>query len=236
MRFKVVDEYNKREQEIKHLEKELEEKSNNLNAYRQKISEVWGLLGWSVDLPRTAVHSMISYVWQLCVSCRLKSVGWTHWSCWWNRSTTSSATSSAPCSAQEKWICTQRTRLALILHLERRHSFYFLLNCFLFCYTPGAGLLEINLTGLRFVLVILCFCFDTGGVWQVRDPYPSQVSQPHAAPRADGAPSEWRRAQRLHHALPHGPAGTQPLPLQGGRWDQPGETHTQSRKKRSVRF
>lgn len=43
--FKVVDEYNRREQEIKHLEKELEEKSNNLNAYRQKISEVWSLLG-----------------------------------------------------------------------------------------------------------------------------------------------------------------------------------------------
>uniref|UniRef100_A0AAQ5XQH7 Structural maintenance of chromosomes protein 5 n=1 Tax=Amphiprion ocellaris TaxID=80972 RepID=A0AAQ5XQH7_AMPOC len=35
----VVDEYNRREQEIKHLEKELEEKSNALNAYRQNISE-----------------------------------------------------------------------------------------------------------------------------------------------------------------------------------------------------
>ncbi|XP_034551442.1 structural maintenance of chromosomes protein 5 [Notolabrus celidotus] len=35
----VVDEYNRREQEIKNLEKELEEKSNNLNAYRQNIAE-----------------------------------------------------------------------------------------------------------------------------------------------------------------------------------------------------
>ncbi|CAJ1085313.1 structural maintenance of chromosomes protein 5 [Xyrichtys novacula] len=35
----VVDEYNRREQEIKHLEKELEEKSNDLTAYRQNISE-----------------------------------------------------------------------------------------------------------------------------------------------------------------------------------------------------
>lgn len=46
MRSKVVDEYNKREQEIKHLEKELEDKRNNLNAYRQKISEVWSLLSY----------------------------------------------------------------------------------------------------------------------------------------------------------------------------------------------
>lgn len=37
---KVVDEYNRREQEIKHLEKELEDKTNALNAYRQNISEV----------------------------------------------------------------------------------------------------------------------------------------------------------------------------------------------------
>ncbi|XP_076734320.1 structural maintenance of chromosomes protein 5 [Maylandia zebra] len=35
----VVDEYNRREQEIKQMEKELEEKSNALNAYRQNISE-----------------------------------------------------------------------------------------------------------------------------------------------------------------------------------------------------
>ncbi|XP_035513376.1 structural maintenance of chromosomes protein 5 [Morone saxatilis] len=35
----VVDEYNRREQEIKHLEKELEDRSNALNAYRQNISE-----------------------------------------------------------------------------------------------------------------------------------------------------------------------------------------------------
>uniref|UniRef100_A0A8C4H0D2 Structural maintenance of chromosomes protein 5 n=1 Tax=Dicentrarchus labrax TaxID=13489 RepID=A0A8C4H0D2_DICLA len=35
----VVDEYNRREQEIKHLEKDLEDKSNALNAYRQNISE-----------------------------------------------------------------------------------------------------------------------------------------------------------------------------------------------------
>ncbi|KAG7521029.1 structural maintenance of chromosomes protein 5 [Solea senegalensis] len=35
----VVDEYNRRDQEIKHLEKELEDKSTALNAYRQNISE-----------------------------------------------------------------------------------------------------------------------------------------------------------------------------------------------------
>ncbi|XP_029012929.1 structural maintenance of chromosomes protein 5 [Betta splendens] len=35
----VVDEYNKREQEIKNLEKELEEQNNALSAYRQNISE-----------------------------------------------------------------------------------------------------------------------------------------------------------------------------------------------------
>ncbi|XP_068188247.1 structural maintenance of chromosomes protein 5 [Antennarius striatus] len=35
----VVDEYNRREQEIKHLEDELEAKNNALNAYRQNISE-----------------------------------------------------------------------------------------------------------------------------------------------------------------------------------------------------
>uniref|UniRef100_A0A3Q3W9Y7 Structural maintenance of chromosomes protein 5 n=1 Tax=Mola mola TaxID=94237 RepID=A0A3Q3W9Y7_MOLML len=34
----VVDEYNRREQEIKHLDKDLEEQTNTLNAYRQKIS------------------------------------------------------------------------------------------------------------------------------------------------------------------------------------------------------
>lgn len=36
----VVDEYNRREQEIKNLEKELDEKSNALKTYRQNISEV----------------------------------------------------------------------------------------------------------------------------------------------------------------------------------------------------
>ncbi|TDH10762.1 hypothetical protein EPR50_G00077230 [Perca flavescens] len=36
---RVVEEYNKREQEIKHLEKELEDRSNALNVYRQNISE-----------------------------------------------------------------------------------------------------------------------------------------------------------------------------------------------------
>lgn len=41
--FKVVDEYNRREQEIKHLDKDLEEQTNTLNAYRQKISGVAGL-------------------------------------------------------------------------------------------------------------------------------------------------------------------------------------------------
>uniref|UniRef100_A0A7N8Y246 Structural maintenance of chromosomes protein 5 n=1 Tax=Mastacembelus armatus TaxID=205130 RepID=A0A7N8Y246_9TELE len=35
----VVDEYNRREQEIKHLEKELEAKTNALNTYRQNITE-----------------------------------------------------------------------------------------------------------------------------------------------------------------------------------------------------
>ncbi|XP_074538571.1 structural maintenance of chromosomes protein 5 [Halichoeres trimaculatus] len=35
----VVDEYNKREQEIKNLEKEMAEKKSNLDAYRQNISE-----------------------------------------------------------------------------------------------------------------------------------------------------------------------------------------------------
>ncbi|XP_055022058.1 structural maintenance of chromosomes protein 5 isoform X2 [Boleophthalmus pectinirostris] len=35
----VVDEYNRREQEIKHLEKEFEEKTRSLTDYRQKISE-----------------------------------------------------------------------------------------------------------------------------------------------------------------------------------------------------
>ncbi|XP_068454351.1 structural maintenance of chromosomes protein 5 [Clinocottus analis] len=35
----VVDEYNRREQETKNLEKELEDKNNALNAYRQNISE-----------------------------------------------------------------------------------------------------------------------------------------------------------------------------------------------------
>ncbi|KAM9855821.1 structural maintenance of chromosomes protein 5 [Aulostomus maculatus] len=35
----VVDEYNKREQEIKHLEKELEEKISALSAYRQNMSQ-----------------------------------------------------------------------------------------------------------------------------------------------------------------------------------------------------
>lgn len=39
-RLKVVEEYNKREQEIKVLEKELEEKTSALSAYRQNISEV----------------------------------------------------------------------------------------------------------------------------------------------------------------------------------------------------
>lgn len=67
MYFKVVEEYNRREQEIKHLEKELEEKSNNLTAYRQKITEVWSLLGWAVESPRTVAHSVISYVSSLCV-------------------------------------------------------------------------------------------------------------------------------------------------------------------------
>lgn len=36
----MVDEYKRRDQEIKHLEHELEEKKNALEAYRQNISEV----------------------------------------------------------------------------------------------------------------------------------------------------------------------------------------------------
>ncbi|KAM3617031.1 uncharacterized protein V6R79_001296 [Siganus canaliculatus] len=35
----IVDEYNRREQEIKHLEKELEDKNDALNTYRQNITE-----------------------------------------------------------------------------------------------------------------------------------------------------------------------------------------------------
>lgn len=38
--LQVVEEYNRRDQEIKQLEKELEEKTNALEAYRQNISEV----------------------------------------------------------------------------------------------------------------------------------------------------------------------------------------------------
>lgn len=38
--LKVVDEYNRRELEIKNLEKEFEEKTAALNAYKQNISEV----------------------------------------------------------------------------------------------------------------------------------------------------------------------------------------------------
>lgn len=38
--FQVVDEYNRRDQEIKQLENELEEQTNALEAYRKNISEV----------------------------------------------------------------------------------------------------------------------------------------------------------------------------------------------------
>lgn len=38
--LQVVEEYNRRDQEIKQLEKELEEKTNALEAYRKNISEV----------------------------------------------------------------------------------------------------------------------------------------------------------------------------------------------------
>lgn len=41
--MKVVDEYRRREEEIRHLEKELEEKTNSLTAYRQNIAEVCDL-------------------------------------------------------------------------------------------------------------------------------------------------------------------------------------------------
>lgn len=68
--LKVVDEYNRREQEIKHLEKELEEKSNNLNAYRQKISEVCSRLHWSVEFAWS-----FTFFHRLCLSSRLRSVG-----------------------------------------------------------------------------------------------------------------------------------------------------------------
>lgn len=37
---KVVDEYNRKEHEIKQLEKDLEEKNEALTAYRQNISQV----------------------------------------------------------------------------------------------------------------------------------------------------------------------------------------------------
>lgn len=74
MYFKVVEEYNRREQEIKHLEKELEEKSNNLSAYRQKITEVC----WVGLLSRRELWRILSYhMFHLCVcvSSRLRSVG-----------------------------------------------------------------------------------------------------------------------------------------------------------------
>lgn len=38
--LQVVDEYNRRDHEIKQLENELEEKTNALEAYRKNISEV----------------------------------------------------------------------------------------------------------------------------------------------------------------------------------------------------
>ncbi|XP_076015393.1 structural maintenance of chromosomes protein 5 [Genypterus blacodes] len=44
----VVEEYNRREQEIRNLEKELEEKSNSLKAYRQNITEAKE--GWLAPL------------------------------------------------------------------------------------------------------------------------------------------------------------------------------------------
>lgn len=73
--------------------------------------------------------------------------------------------------------------------------------------------------------------FNAGGVWQVWDQNPGEVSQQHSAPRADALPSERRRAQCLHNALPHGPAGAQPLPLQSGGRDQPGSARMHTHKK-----
>lgn len=58
--LKVVDEYNRREQEIKQMEKELEEKSNALNAYRQNISEA------SDYLDSQKLSSLSFVVWQNC--------------------------------------------------------------------------------------------------------------------------------------------------------------------------
>lgn len=49
---------------------------------------------------------------------RRKSAGWILWSCWWIRSTSASVTSSARCSALERWICTRRMRWAHVLRLS----------------------------------------------------------------------------------------------------------------------
>lgn len=70
--------------------------------------------------------------------------------------------------------------------------------------------------------------FVAGGVWQVWDPNSGEVPQQHSAPRAHGVPPERRRAQRLHDALPHGPAGAQSLPLQSCGRDQSGSSHSQT--------
>lgn len=62
--WQVVEEYNRREQEIKHLEKELEDKTNALNAYRQNISEVDSLsLQWNsgIVVYRNVAQSVIYY-------------------------------------------------------------------------------------------------------------------------------------------------------------------------------
>lgn len=70
---KVVDEYNRREQEIKHLEKELEDKTNALNAYRQNISEVMTMSLQSFLCDLLKVFRKIT-LW-VCFCCRPRNAG-----------------------------------------------------------------------------------------------------------------------------------------------------------------
>lgn len=101
----VVEEYNRREQEIQNLEKELDDKTNALTTYRRNIAEV---------RPTSHKHPHHADRWRVTkridVFPRRKSAGWILWSCWWIRSTSASVISSARCSALERWICTPRMR------------------------------------------------------------------------------------------------------------------------------
>lgn len=104
----VVDEYNRRDQEIKELENELEEKKSTLEAYRQNMAEV-------LMSDKEMCFTPYFPIWYtstgaVCVSGRLKNVGWTLWSSWWNRLTKSSPHFSALWIVQAKLICTQRKR------------------------------------------------------------------------------------------------------------------------------